>query len=75
MLIVTMEESRLLWVRNNQKAIRAEVYQGLADMVTARDGLERLQGREAGRRIVLPGSFTGGPRYMYQLISRCNGQL
>ena len=29
----SMEESRLLWMRNNQRIIRSELYKGLVDMV------------------------------------------
>ena len=63
----SIEESRLLWLRNNQKKLRAEVYQGLADMVNASDGREQRNLGAIGRRIVLPSSFTGGPRFMHQL--------
>ena len=62
-----MEESRLFWLRNNQRTLRAEVYQVLADMIEARDGNERHMGINAGQRVILPSSFTGGPRYMMQL--------
>ena len=43
------------------------MYQGLVDMVNFSDGRESIIGQEAGRRVVLPSSFTGGPRYMHQL--------
>ena len=43
-----MEESRLFWLRNNQRILRAKVYQGLADMIEARDGNERHMGINAG---------------------------
>lgn len=57
-----MENNRLNFLRHNQKALRADVYQGLLD------GLQRgeLNGILRGRRIVLPSSFYGGPRNMMQ---------
>ena len=43
------------------------MYQGLADMIVARDGNERHMGIEVGQRVILPSSFIGGPQYMMQL--------
>lgn len=63
----SIEESRLKWICHNQPSLRSEVYQGLADMVTLSNGSTSLNGGTAGRRIVLPSSFTGGPRFMHQL--------
>eukprot|EP00662_Eupelagonemidae_sp_cell21_P023392 gene23392-biopygen84940 len=56
------EAERLAWVRNNQKSLRADTYQGLQDFVNGVDG----QAKGAGRTIILPSSYTGGPRYMQQ---------
>ena len=36
-------------------------------MIVARDGNETHMGIEASRRVILPSSFTGGPRYTMQL--------
>lgn len=59
----TCEQQNLFWLRCNQRSIRADLYQ---DAVTsARNGTRR--GADAGQRIVLPASFTGGPRQMQQL--------
>ncbi|CAG8579322.1 24309_t:CDS:2, partial [Cetraspora pellucida] len=57
-----IEQNRLLWQRMNLHAIRAELYQGLADAVA--DDFQDLT--NIGRRIILPSSFTGGSRYMSQ---------
>ena len=57
-----IEDERLNWYRFNQKAIRADLYQ---DVLSAADILD-ARGELAGRRIVLPSSFTGSPRYMQQ---------
>ena len=56
-----VEESRLHWVRQNQTTLRADLYGGLADQVHAEDAAA------TGRLIVLPATFTGGPRYMQAL--------
>ncbi|KAL0306165.1 UNVERIFIED_CONTAM: hypothetical protein Sradi_6033800 [Sesamum radiatum] len=42
--------------------MRADLYQGLEDAVVAGD----TDASAVGRRIVLPSSFTGGPRNMMQ---------
>ena len=52
-----IEYSRLTWARNHQTTIRAEKYQGLHDAVSQGDGVN------AGRRIILPPTNTGSPRY------------
>jgi len=59
-----LEQERLNWVRHNQKTIRSELYQGLQDAVVA--GGETAA--TVGQRVVLPSSFTGGPRFMNQLF-------
>nr|GEU50244.1 helicase [Tanacetum cinerariifolium] len=56
----TVEEQRLKWSRNNQDTMRADLYHNVCDAVirgdTNAEGLDK--------RIVLDGTFTGGPRYM-----------
>src|SRR5581483_1690870 len=46
----------------NQSTLRSELYKGVADAIHIGDG-----GTSIGRRIILPSSFVGGPRQMYQL--------
>ncbi|XP_054824736.1 uncharacterized protein LOC129322435 [Prosopis cineraria] len=59
----TMIESyRLRYIRMNQKKLRAEVYNGLADAVFRGD----TQASFVGKRVILPSSFTGGARYTMQ---------
>ncbi|XP_031120315.1 uncharacterized protein LOC116023454 [Ipomoea triloba] len=57
-----VESSRLLYIRNNQKALRCEAYKGLSDALTRGE----VDTRNQGKRIILPSSFTGGARYMIQ---------
>ncbi|CAK9292290.1 unnamed protein product [Gordionus sp. m RMFG-2023] len=57
------ETLRLNFIRNNQSKLRAELYQGVHDAILEGDtNVDNL-----GRRIILPSSFTGGPRHMHQL--------
>ncbi|XP_026434052.1 uncharacterized protein LOC113331572 [Papaver somniferum] len=56
-----IEECRLKWVRKNQEHIRAELHSGLRDALLKGDTT-----RKKGKKIVLPSSYTGGPRYMMQ---------
>ena len=57
------EQSRLRFLQNNQKTLRAEVYRGLADAVAADPDVD---GQNLGRRTILPSSFTGSTRFMIQ---------
>nr|CAD1817858.1 unnamed protein product [Ananas comosus var. bracteatus] len=57
-----IEEERLRWVRLNQLQLRCEVYEGLKDAVVRGETTPS----SIGKRIVLPSSFTGSPRYMIQ---------
>lgn len=55
-----IEEEILRWVRTNQPQLRAELYKGLKDAVLQGD----ITPASVEKRIVLPSSLTGGPRYM-----------
>jgi len=57
-----IEQERLNYLRQNQKTLRTEMYQGTVDAMHAGDISNSI-----GRRIILPSSFIGGPRQMYQL--------
>ncbi|XP_073046401.1 uncharacterized protein [Primulina eburnea] len=59
---VKIETQRLRWIRSNQRDIRSELYQGLQDCL---HGGENHAGN-IGTRIVLPSSFGGSPRDIYQ---------
>nr|XP_043613380.1 uncharacterized protein LOC122585314 [Erigeron canadensis] len=58
----TVEEERLRYTRTHQKELRADVYNNVCDAVTKGD----TQAKAIGKRIVLPATFTGSPRYMMQ---------
>ncbi|XP_057421492.1 uncharacterized protein LOC130715411 [Lotus japonicus] len=57
-----IEEDRLRWVRKNQTKLRTELYKNVCDAVVRGDTIAAA----TGKRMVLPSSFTGGPRYMVQ---------
>ncbi|ETW84686.1 hypothetical protein HETIRDRAFT_314300, partial [Heterobasidion irregulare TC 32-1] len=61
----SIESSNLFWIRNHQKEIRAEKYQSLFDAIHAEAEVDLGQ---RGKRIVLPSTHAGSPRYMYQLF-------
>ncbi|XP_054275666.1 uncharacterized protein LOC128994867 [Macrosteles quadrilineatus] len=55
-----VESERLLYVRTHQKELRAENYIHLQDALIRDDNVEQM-----GRKVILPSTFTGGPRYMH----------
>jgi hypothetical protein len=57
-----VEQTRLNYLRYNQKQIRADLYNGLQDAMHSGDSTTNV-----GQRIILPSSFTGGPRQMHKL--------
>lgn len=61
---VRMETNNLKFIVNNQRALFAEAYQGLVDHINQQLNIEEPV--PVGRRMILPSTFTGGPRYMKQ---------
>lgn len=58
----TMIESQILqYIRLNQKIIRCDMLNGLQEAVHRGEN----EAASVGKRIILPPSFTGGPRYMF----------
>ncbi|GJT79832.1 ATP-dependent DNA helicase PIF1 [Tanacetum coccineum] len=55
-----IKEQRLNWTRNNQDTLRVDLYHNLCDVVTRGD----TSAAELGKRIVLPRTYIGSPRYM-----------
>jgi len=60
-----IEGQRLLWVRQQQHTLRCELYQGIADAL--RDDTMASQDCNIGKKVILPSSFVGSPRYQHQL--------
>ncbi|XP_025617071.1 uncharacterized protein [Arachis hypogaea] len=60
---VKIETGKLRWVRNRQKKLRAELYQGLQDALNTGETNAENVGR---KRTILPSSFIGSRRDMTQ---------
>ncbi|OMO77929.1 DNA helicase PIF1, ATP-dependent [Corchorus olitorius] len=58
----SVQEGELHWLDNHQKEIMADLYTNVRDLIKRED----VDVSGVGKRIVLPASFTGGPRYPYQ---------
>ncbi|GES88499.1 uncharacterized protein LOC112012066 [Rhizophagus clarus] len=56
-----VEQNRLNYLRHNQASLRTDLYNGVSDAIHTGDSTQ------VGQRIILPSSFAGGPRQMYQL--------
>jgi hypothetical protein len=57
------EQSRLTWLRNNQKTLCSDVYKGLVDAVAAEPDTEA---HNLGQRTILPSTFPGSSWNMVQ---------
>lgn len=57
-----VEEGRLTFIADQQRELRCEHMQGITDAVAKGS----LDGASVGKQRILPASFTGGRRYMYQ---------
>jgi hypothetical protein len=55
-----IKQNRLKYLRLNKKKLHADLYQGLKDAIAAGDN----NATAIGQRIILPSSFTVGPRHM-----------
>lgn len=56
-----IESERLAYIRNNQTKLRAENYIHLQDALHANEHSMGI-----GQLVILPSSFTGGPRYLHE---------
>jgi hypothetical protein len=57
-----IEQNRFKYLRMNKKKLRTDLYQGLQNAIVANDN----SAVAIGQRIILPSSFTVGPRHMVQ---------
>ena len=57
-----VEAERLSFLRREQGRLRSDCYQNLRDALFQDDG----NPHNVGQRVILPSSFTGGPRYMHE---------
>lgn len=58
------DQGRLSWLKHNQSKLRVDLYKGLTDAI-GNDVQTTL--RELGQRYILPSSYIGGSRFMFQL--------
>ncbi|OMO50053.1 DNA helicase PIF1, ATP-dependent [Corchorus olitorius] len=58
----SVDRSRLFHVKSRQKELRSDRYTNVRDAICRGD----IDGSDVGKRIVLPVSYTGAPRYMFQ---------
>ncbi|XP_057455107.1 uncharacterized protein LOC130746488 isoform X2 [Lotus japonicus] len=56
-----IEAQRMTYYRRNQDRFRSDILSGLEDAIYRGD----IEPSSAGQRIILPSSFTGGTRYMF----------
>ncbi|GKA86644.1 DNA helicase [Tanacetum coccineum] len=56
-----IEQGRLDFIRKRQRELRSDYLLGLYDAISQGDP----EGIQAGSMVMLPRTFTGGPRYMY----------
>ena len=66
-----IETERLQFLRCEQTALRADCYQDLRDAILDNDG----DPRNVGRRVILPSTFTGGPRYVSRMPCLMSGNM
>ncbi|KAK9064714.1 hypothetical protein SSX86_016096 [Deinandra increscens subsp. villosa] len=59
---ICIERNRLDYIQANQNSLRTEFLSGVHDAISRGD----TEGHSVGKRVFLPSSFTGGPRYMYK---------
>ncbi|KAK9064524.1 hypothetical protein SSX86_015906 [Deinandra increscens subsp. villosa] len=59
---ISIERNRLEYIESNQESLRSEFLSGVYDAISRGE----TEGHNIGQRIILPSSFTGGPRYMYK---------
>ena len=65
-ICVRDENNKLNYIRNQQSTLRTEAFDGCMDYVTAADLGQHGTVEPEGRAVILPASFTGSPRNMYQ---------
>jgi hypothetical protein len=58
-----LESERLQWLRGHQSKLRVAKYNNLADQTQNNE----VQGVNTGKRVIMPSSYVGGPRFMEQL--------
>lgn len=63
-MYASIDQNRLRYLRYNQPRLRACLYSGMQDALSAVD--EEIDLNDLGQRFILPSSYIGGPRHMQQ---------
>ncbi|RXW11836.1 hypothetical protein EST38_g14019 [Candolleomyces aberdarensis] len=63
-MYASIDQNRLRYLRHNQPQLRACLYSGLQDSLSADD--EEVDLNQLGQKVILPSSYIGGPRHMQQ---------
>ena len=58
------DQARLAWLKHNQDKLRVDIYKGIVDAVAAHADADL---GELGQRFILPSSYIGSSRNMFQL--------
>ncbi|KAJ3688219.1 hypothetical protein LUZ61_017383 [Rhynchospora tenuis] len=61
-MFACVDQARLWYIHENQQLFRSDTYANLRNAVINND----MFGQTVDKRIILPSSHVGGPRYMYQ---------
>ncbi|KAJ3698202.1 hypothetical protein LUZ61_001907 [Rhynchospora tenuis] len=61
-MFACVDQARLWYIHDNQQLFRSDSYANVRNAVINND----MFGRTVGKRIILPSSHVGSPRYMYQ---------
>jgi len=54
-----------MWIRNHQANLRADLYNGLTDILQRDD--TNIDPAAIGKKVILPSSYLGGDRFMQQI--------
>lgn len=66
-LFVKVESERLNFIRYHQRELRVDNYVNLRDAVDRQTNVnDQVTASDIGQAVILPSSFTGGPRYMHE---------
>ena len=65
--VLQIESERLNYIRHNQRELRMDQYVNLRDAVSKQTATnDQVTASNIGQAVILPSTFTGGPRYMHE---------
>lgn len=63
-MFACIDQERLHFIRSQQPNLRTSLLNGIEDALSAND--DQIDLHQLGQQIILPSSYIGGPRDMYQ---------